>query len=69
MVLTVELAAVRRNLQRNEVAPHVVLAIIARVCSRSIVHDDLLLMSVPGKHGLLEVVQEGHEVDLVRRAS
>ena len=67
--LTVELARVGRDLQRDEVPMHEVLAILACVSSSSIVHDDLLLSTVSRQHGLLQVVEERHEVLLVRRAS
>ena len=64
--LTVKFTAVGRDLQWCEVATHELLAVSARVGPRTIVDDDLLLGAIPGQDGLLHVVEERHEVLLVR---
>ena len=65
MRLTVELTGVGWDLQWSEVASHELLAVPACMGACTIVHDDLLLRAVPGQDGLLDVVEERHEVVLV----
>ena len=61
-VLTVELAAHHRDLERLEVALHEGLTVVASMGPGSIVAEYLDIGSVPGQYCLLDVDQEAHEV-------
>ena len=66
-LLTVELAAHHRDLERLEVALHEGLTVVASMGPGSIVAEYLDIGSVPGQYCLLDVDQEAHEVLFVGR--